>query len=53
MTFNQWCAEKRIFKTPVRISLEAIWNALIEAGKEPKEVRRLFNDLVEGLWERA
>jgi hypothetical protein len=51
MTFNQWCSRYN-FSTHSKISVEAIWNALIEGGKTPAQCAKLLNDLFYDLWKR-
>lgn len=50
MTFNQWCAGKRI-DPHARIALEAIWNAMSGEKRQPTECRCLLDDLLESFWE--
>lgn len=52
MTFNQFCAGYR-FTPHSRISLEAVWNALIEGGCEPPQCKHLLEELLEDFRERG
>lgn len=54
MTFLQWSASSRIssYAPAFKISLEAIWNALVKANADRGEVIRLMDDLMDGLKRR-
>lgn len=51
MTFNQWCSRYR-FEPHTRISVEAIWNALISGGNTPAKCAELLNDLFDNFKEK-